>query len=235
MPSRNNRGFLPETDGAMLAWSAHFLREIESDPQGFGLSQQAVDRYRQLHEAFAALLQQCLPELRYKVVVIEKNAARAALKQEARWLVKQIDGTVRLSDAQRTELGLNVPRAAARCAVPADSPTVALEVPRGRLVGLHLRDAQAGRRGLPPGVKGALVFMWAGGMPDNDLAKWPLYTSTTKTNLQMDLTHCEPGETVWVAVRWVNSRLEAGPASTPVSVRLGYGFQQKLGSVKQAA
>jgi hypothetical protein len=78
--------FLPKRDADMAGWSASFLAKIEDWREELGFSQQTVDDYRALHEAFRTALAESLPGTRSRSTTTRKNADRARLKAEARRL-----------------------------------------------------------------------------------------------------------------------------------------------------
>ena len=74
------------------------------------------------------------------------------------------------------------------------------------------------------GVIGAVIYTCVcAAAPGND-AKWEItrLSSTPRIVLQFG-PDLPPGTQVWFGARWLNPRLQAGPASNPVGTHLGGG------------
>ena len=142
--------FLPDKDAALLAWSLNFSTLITATPTAYGLVAADATAYAALHTAFATAMAACDPGVRNKAAVADKNDARTALKDSARLLAKRVAGTPSVTDAQKFELGLNVP--ATPTPIPAPDGVPARRPcrsgagergrPRGRCRRFHGRRAQ---------------------------------------------------------------------------------------------
>ncbi len=95
-----NMSFLPNTDAALLAWSLNFNTLITATPTAFGLTAALATAYGTLHAAYATALAACDPAVRNKSAVWTENAARLAVKNDARSLAKLVDGTTSVTNAQ---------------------------------------------------------------------------------------------------------------------------------------
>jgi hypothetical protein len=75
--------------------------------------------------------------------------------------------------------------------------------------------------GKPAGVKGASVCWFAGDAPPADPALWHFGANTTRNVVDVMLpTDTTPGSKVWLTAFWFNNKMEAGPASIPVSIHI---------------
>src|SRR5260221_10987595 len=84
------KGFLPNTDAALLAWSLNFSTRITAGPVPLGLTALQATAYAALHTSYATALAACDPGERSKSLVAAKNTARLALKTSARLLAKLV-------------------------------------------------------------------------------------------------------------------------------------------------
>src|SRR4051812_8301645 len=115
--------FFPSRDDALLAWSAHFRDLIVATPTTYGLTAPLATAYGVLHDAFADALAAAAPATGKKPATSAKNAARLALKSDARLLASLITGTASVTDAQKIELGLTVRAAPSPIPPPSGRPT----------------------------------------------------------------------------------------------------------------
>jgi hypothetical protein len=225
------RGIFPNTDSGLLGWSLNFSDQINSNPDGVGLSPQQAAEYAALHGQFAAAMLAVDPAVRSKTTTAAKNEARDALKNQARRLANLIYGTAGVTDAQKITLGLTVRKARTTAAVPAAAPQLTVLTVSGWTVKLMLKDATSStNRGKPAGVAGASVFSYAGTTPPTELTDWKFRGNTGRTSLDVNFSSTlAPGTQVWLSAFWFNTRHESGPTCAPVSTNL------QGGSVSMAA
>lgn len=226
MASSKNRGFLPQTDAALLAWSVNFKTLITATPTAFGLVAAQATAYGALHDTFAAAYQVAKdPDTRTKPNVAAKDAARAALKDDARLLAKLVEGTASVTDAQKYSLGLNVRKQPTPVPAPTTRPGVDLVSAIGRTVTIHIHDsASSSKRGKPAGATAAWVYTFVGAEYPSDPTLWDFQGATTKAKYEITFANDLPGGTqVWVCAAWINGKQEAGPASVPITTNLQGG------------
>ena len=219
MTARTNRGFLPQSDPALLAWSLNFSTRITANADSFGLTDALADAYEFLHNAYAAALASCDPGERSQSLVSAKNLARTNLKADARLLANLVEGTAVVTDQQKIDLGLNVRRPPVPSPVPSTSPVVEVVSVNGRLVTLKLRASNT-TSGKPRGVSGASVFSHYGSEPPTTASGWKMEAMTGRTTVQILLDDAETAGTVYVTAFWFNGRKETGMASQPIAIHL---------------
>src|SRR3954451_9516140 len=219
------RSFLPNSDAALLAWSANFSALISAGPVPLGLTSAMATSYATLHADFATKLAAVDPGVRNKMAVSAKNASRLALKNSARLLASIINGQATVTDAQKIELGLTVRAHPAPVPPPAHFPQVVVKSVTGRMASLLLVDASTpGRRGKPVGVLGASLFSHVGATPPTDLADWKFEGNTGRTKFDVTFpSDTAPGAMVWLTAFWFNPRKQSGPACPPVCTNLPGG------------
>ncbi|HEY7116316.1 MAG TPA: hypothetical protein VH475_07010 [Tepidisphaeraceae bacterium] len=243
------KGFLPNADAALLAWSANFSARLSESGASYGISPEEAADYAAKHAAYADAFEAAAnPGTRSRSDTVRKNEARAALRGAAGNLASIIKGQPTVTDAGRILLGL-VPRPAGRAALigrPAAAPFLAVLAVSGRSVRLRLSDADSARTGKPAGVLGAMLFSYTApaaagppaptveGLPPADLQAWRFEGHTTRTTIELAFpSDLAPGSQVWLTARWLSPRLQSGPIATPVSTHLGGGVS--LGSTLRLA
>ena len=223
--------FLPNKDTALLAWSLNFNTLITATPTAYGLSAGLATGYGTLHTNYATALAACEPGSRTRSAVSTKNAARLALKNDARSLAKLVDGTTSVTNAQKLSLGLTVKSSPSPIPAPSSAPGLDVVSVSAWTVKVKLHDSTSGaKRGKPAGVSGASVFSFAGAAAPADISLWKFEGNTGRTTVNVVFPNTlAPGAQVWLTAFWFNGRKQSGPASAPVSTNL------QGGSVSMAA
>jgi hypothetical protein len=103
------RSFFTGKDAQLYTGSNAFSSQISAMPQAFGLVEAQATAYAALNADFSAKwLAATNEETRTKAAIVAKNTAARNLRLAAADLAKIIDGTPTVTDAQKTDLGLNV-------------------------------------------------------------------------------------------------------------------------------
>jgi hypothetical protein len=217
--------FFPFTDSGLLAWSSNLSNRINADPGAFGISPLVAANYASLHEIYAdAYLAASDLGRRCKVIVAQKNIARANLKQAARQIVATVRGTPSVTIEQKLELGITIPRSPTRIGPPESAPSIIILSVVGHRVRIRLMDAQAPRRGRAPGIEGACVFSHAGEEHPTQISDWTF--NGTFSRMEFDLNFpsaLAPGTKLWFTAFFYNPRNERGPAAEAISTHLQGG------------
>lgn len=222
------KDYLPKNDADLLAWTANFAAKINAAPADFGLTAPVAADYLGKQAAFAAALKTATnPDTRGKRTVYLKNQAKKALMTLARQVAKQVTGTMTVTDDQRQELGLPIPKGHRTPTPPPETaPALFATSVDGRIVTLELRQG-TGRRGKPAGVASAIVFTASTAVGQNPPAAgdsaWQFAQNTSLTTVQIDCGPSATGDTVHFTAFWCNSKAESGPAAKAISVPLPAG------------
>ena len=215
-----SRTFYNGTDAELVNTSATFSRLINADPTAYGLQILQCTDFAVLNSAYASAYHAATaPGTRTTVAVAEKNAARADLVASARLLSNIIDSTLTVTEAMKLELGIPPRGGMTRVPVPSTVPWIDVVSVVGRTVKLRLKDSVSPGRGLPSGVRTALIYSFVGETPPEKLTQWKFESLVTKaTN---DITFPDSvanGSQAWFVAEWNNNRAESGPTGAPVGV-----------------
>lgn len=227
-----HRCFLPTTDRGLLAWSANAAKRVAAQPGLYNVSAQRAAAYVATQGAYAAALKRATePRTRGPVSVQAKNMAKKALDQASRELARWVRAQPGLTEAERVDLGLLVPRKGSRVGVPTTRPVVFAQAAAGDRLEVRLADSvlPAGR-GRPRGVKGALIFIHVGAAQPEHLEGWKQVVLTVERRVRVDVWWPKAdrgslGVVVWVTARWRNGRGECGPLSEPVRLVMQPGVR----------
>ena len=155
-----------------------------------------------------------------------KNTAKRAAIDNVRMLGRLVQGTAGVTPAQKQDLGLN-PRDVVPSPIPPPgaAPQLAVLSVNGHLVRIRLSDpASPARRGLPPGVKGAIVMSYVGEDAPADPSLYKMEGPVSRTNPAVLFPNTlEPGAKVWLTALWFNGRMQLGPACAAVGTNIGFG------------
>lgn len=215
------KDFFPDREAEMVTWSQLFAERIASDPQAVGLSQEQCDAYLVVQQAFANAYQiSQAPATRTTPAISTKNDCRRAMETMSRQYARIIQSQPQVSDAQRSELGLNIRQTSTPALpTPGEAPTVRVMAVNGTQLKLWLLDSTtSGRHARPRGVAGAQIFTHTGDQPPADIARWTFqgnHANTKPTIIVADAK--QPFMKVWVTAKWYRPTGEAGPACVPVS------------------
>lgn len=229
--------FLPRRDNELVIWAENFSRCISLAATDYGLTEaQAAGFAAKLAVLVESIRPVSVPATRAPYFVAVKNAARDALKDDARALAAIVRAHPGLADVQRIQLGLGV-RAETR--KRGTRPTVE---PRLRIISAsectviaRLED-KSSSRGRPRGAIGAAIFRHVGPNPPARLCDWKLWGHTTKTKIPVRFEgDTPPGSRVWLTAYWLGPRLKHGPACGPVGTNLPGGFAVRASGMTLAA
>ena len=219
------RNFYYGKTADVVAGSDNFASLIATGFAGYGLTSAQATAFGTLNAALQTAWSESFePTTRTRVAIATRNQAVKNMRASAILLAKIIYATPTVSDAQLVGLGL-LPRAT-RTPIPAPTtaPVVEVGVVSGRVVNLRLHPADAERRGIEAGARGANVYSYVGPTPPTDPRDYHFEGMATRAITQVLFPNDVPsGATVWLSACWVSGRGQTGPASAPVSFTLQGG------------
>ncbi|MGC4031696.1 MAG: hypothetical protein QM754_08180 [Tepidisphaeraceae bacterium] len=222
------KDYLPKTDAGLLAYTTNFSTIINLEPVALGISVAIASDYATKQAAFATALAAATNEgTRGKRTIFLKDEARKVLVKLTRQLVQQIGKTMSVTNDQRQQLQIPIPKGT-RTPQPAPeiAPVASVVSTDGRNVTLELRQTRT-RRGKPDGVATAMIFLAStetglSAPPVGDPA-WQFALNTSQTTVEVPCGTSATGDTVHFIAFWCNAKAESGPVSKAVSVALPAG------------
>jgi hypothetical protein len=216
-------------DAEWYNWGGSFVEQIMLSPTAFSLTSSQASEVQLAFNLFSIAYKAAIdPKTRSKPNVQAKNDKLKAFRIAARQAVGIIQASQTVTNQQRVQLGLRVRKVdPTPTPVPGFAPSVSAIVTGPQSARFSARDAGAqDRRAKPFGVKFVRVVAYFGTSPVGDPRSWALLSEGGKADVDFYWSNIAQQTTVWFAASWVNTRGEAGPFSTPVSVRLaGSGVQ----------
>ncbi len=159
-----------------------------------------------------------------------RNNARTALLADIRGVVAIVRAQEDITDAQKIELGLSVPRQRRNAIAPPDvAPSRQLASVVGHRVQVLLFDQEADRPRRPRDIAGAAIYLHVGEQPSGDPHSWRRMGSATRARHVVKLpTTLPPGTKFWLAAAWYGTRAQVGPTSTPASGWIQFGGPMEM-------
>ncbi len=217
--------YLPTRESELVTWSTSFAQVIAAGATAYGLTDLQSDAYGEAQSAFVAAHQTANdPATRSPANIEAKNAAKSALITLTRQLVKVVQAWPDITDQKRVALGITVPDdEPTPVPVPDTSPRIEITSVDGWMISFQLYDGGSTSRAKPEGVQGAYVYRYVGETPPSDVDAWTMAGSTSKTESKVVIpSSVAPGTKVWLTAAWVNTKLQTGPACTPISRHVGF-------------
>ncbi len=224
--------FLPTRDADLINWARGFSRLLNETPDAFGVSPAQAATFASLADTYTsayALTQS--NTTRTPSRILAKNKAKESLIADARALSKQIQSAPSVTNEQKAQLGLAIPREAVRVARPKSAPQLFIMSTVGRCVTIRLCDADhPTKRGRPAGVAFATILTYVGNKAPADIGEWRFAGNTSKvTKHRVHFPASVPaGSKVWITAMWYNSRAEQGPVAMPKETHIADGLTRPL-------
>lgn len=221
--------YFPSTDSGMLNWAQGFSGFINAGPEAYGLTIEDAAAYTAAVTAYAdALTVATNSGTRTTPTIQDKNTKKKDLIAATRPLVNTIQAFSGTTDMMRADLQITIrDTEPTPVPVPVTSPTLNVVSVFGRTIKFHLRDGDTESRARPEGVKGAVIHYAVGDTFPQDLSGWVFKGNTTKTTVDVTIPSNVPaGSKIWLLAQWTNTKLQTGPACTPVWTSIADGMTQ---------
>lgn len=215
--------FLPRRDADLVIWSNNFATQVAALTTQVGITAAQSTAFAALNTAWVNAYTVATNSMtRSPGNIILKDEAKAAMVANARVLAGIAQKHPETTDAQRADLGINVPKQRAPIGVPAVSPVIRVTGANGRTLTVSLKDPNGTNRGLPAGVAGIALFSHVGASAPVNIDDWKFEGNTGRTVVDVAFdASLPPGTTVWLTAFYFNPRKESGQASDPVSKTFG--------------
>jgi hypothetical protein len=210
--------YLPSREAELVTWTQTFSTLISAAPTSYGLSAAQATAFATLKTNWVNTYNTANSlGTRTSSAVAAKNTAKAAVIANARLLVRIVQATPTVTDAQKTDLGITVRDSEpSPIPPPATAPDIDIISVISNTVRIRLHEAgDSSRRGKPAGVAGAAIFSYIGTTPPPLESDWTFEGLTTLTQIDINFPAETPaGSQVWLTAFWRNPRDQSGPAAT---------------------
>ena len=152
-----------------------------------------------------------------------KDHARDAFQDTIRPLVRRLQASPDVDDAERAAMGITVPdREGAPEGPPKSRPVVTVDTSQRLQHTIAFADeATPTRKAKPAGVLGAEIWVKIGDPPPTDPKELSFLSTDTRTPYVAHFNGDTAGQTAHYMLRWVNTTGEKGPWSETASATIG--------------
>ncbi|MBX3395393.1 MAG: hypothetical protein KF841_08490 [Phycisphaerae bacterium] len=215
--------YIPAADAEFQAWQTNFVNYANANLAALGLTaadmapiDTAQTEWESAYPAHVTAVASA------ESARAAKDAARAGYVSLVRSLVRRLQASPQVNDAERAALGITIPDSnPSPIGPPATAPLGSIEC-SGRL--RHKIDfvdeSTPTRKAKPLGVLGAEIWGAISDTPPTDPSQFIFRGLSTRAPLVVTYPGSDGGRMAWYWLRWVNSRGEKGPWSNPVNATI---------------
>lgn len=207
--------YLPGPDADFENWVSNFVTYANANLAALGLVAADMAPITAAQTAFVNNLTAHLAAAAAaKSARQAKTDARATLTTNLRALVRRLQASPLVSDAERSSLGITVRGDNAPIGPPTTSPLVTVECGNRLQHVLRFVDAaNPSRRAKPAGVMGVEIWSKVGTAPPANESELRFVAVDTRAPYTLDFDLADGGKTAYYWLRWVNPTGERGPWS----------------------
>jgi hypothetical protein len=209
--------YLPKNDGKLLDWMIQFLNFLSTAMERFGFPSEVFNRLKTLLNDFEHKLEVAeSPESCTPTNIRRKNTAKATLKSTIRQTVKEyLAYNHNVTDDDRVGLGIPIHKKTHTPAPVADAAPD-FDIDSGtvyRLIIYFFESGGSHRKAKPAGQHGAEIAWEISDTPIIEVSKLTHSSFDTRTPCILEFEGNQRGKTLYLALRWENTRGLKGPWS----------------------
>lgn len=207
--------YLPGPDADYQAWVTNFVTYANANLAALGLTAGDMLAVTAGQTAFNSGFTAHIAAKQAAMAAKQtKDEARATCTAAIRPLVRRLQASPQVSDAERASLGINVRTQPGPIGPPTTAPLVSIECGQRLQHTLRFVDASTPtRRAKPPGVMGVEIWNKVGTTPPVGEGELRFVAVDTSAPYVLDFDAVEGGKTAYYWLRWVNPTGERGPWS----------------------
>ena len=216
--------YIPRGDADFNAWQANFVTYANANLADLGLVLPDLISIMSAQGAWTpSLTAHVAAQANAQAACATKNANRTVLETSIRALVRRLQASPSVSDAEREALGITVADSAATAAaIPATRPICQVDARQRLQHTIEFADeGTPTRKAKPAGVMGAEIWVLIGPTPPVDPSELTFLAVDTRTPYTTDFDGADGGKQAHYMLRWVNTRGETGPWSETATATIG--------------
>lgn len=212
--------YIPGADASFDAWQANFVSVVGGNLAGYGLVAGDLAPITTAQTAWSTSFpDHQTAQAAAQAAKQTKDADRSALEAAVRLVVRKIQATPTVSDADKAAAGITVPDSTPTpSGPPTTAPVAKVDTSQRLQHTVHFTDsATPTSKAKPPGVRGCEIWMKVGTPPPASASDLHFVTLDTRTPHVITFDGADANKTVTYWLRWVSTRGETGPWSAAVS------------------
>lgn len=205
--------YIPGPDASFQAWQSNFVTYANANLAGLGLTAPDMVPVTAAQATWAAAFPAHVAAVNAaKAAKQTKDEARKAYVAVIRPLVRRLQASAVVSDAEKASLGITVAQTPGPIGPPTAAPLVTIEC-GARLQQLlrFVDESTPTRRGKPPGVLGVEIWNKVGTTPPTGESDLRFVAVDTNAPYLMTFDSADGGKTNYVWMRYVSPTGERGP------------------------
>ncbi len=215
--------YIPSGDAPFDAWQINFVTYVNANLANLGLVAADVVSLNATAATWTAdYPNHITAQASAQSARQAKDGARDGLEGAVRPLVRQLQASGQVDDAERAAMGITVPDDLATPAgPPATRPVVAVDTSQRLQHTIRFADeATPTRIAKPAGVMGAEIWVKVGDPAPVDPGELSFLTLDTRTPHVAAYAGADGGQTAHYMLRWVSTTGEKGPWSETASATI---------------
>ena len=216
--------YIPRGDADFNAWQANFVTYANANLANLGLAIPDLMSILSAQGAWTpSLTAHVAAQANAQSARATKDGNRTVLESLIRALVRRLQASSSVSDAEREALGITVPDlGAAAAASPSTRPICQVDTSQRLRHTIDFTDESTPtRKAKPAGVMGAEIWVKIGPTPPVDPSELTFLAVDTRTPYTTDFDGADGGKQAHYMLRWVNTRGETGPWSETATATIG--------------
>ena len=216
--------YIPRGDADFNAWQANFVTYANANLANLGLAIPDLMSILSAQGAWTpSLTAHVAAQANAQSARATKDGNRTVLESLIRALVRRLQASSSVSDAEREALGITVPDlGAAAAASPTTRPICQVDTSQRLRHTIDFTDESTPtRKAKPAGVMGVEIWVKIGAPPPVDPSELTFLAVDTRTPYTTDFDGADGGKQAHYMLRWVNTRGETGPWSETATATIG--------------
>jgi hypothetical protein len=207
--------YIPGPDASFQAWQNQFVTYANANLAALGLVAADMTPVTAAQATWSTAFPAHVAAVNAaKAAKQSKDEARAAFVGVIRPLVRRLQASALVSDAEKASLGITVAQEPTPIGPPTAAPMVTIECGTRLQHSLRFVDAaNPTRRGKPAGVLGVEIWNKVGTTPPTSEAELRFVAVDTSAPYVMSFDSADGGKTNYVWMRYVSPTGERGPWS----------------------
>lgn len=207
--------YIPGPDANFQAWQTNFVTYANANLAALGLTAADMTPITAAQSGWATAFPAHVTAVAAaKAAKQAKDEARAAYVGAIRPLVRKLQASTLVSDAERAALGITVRQEPTPNGPPTTAPIATIECGNRLQQSIRFVDsATPTRKAKPAGVLGAEIWHHVGTTPPASEADLRFVAVDTNAPYVMNFSAADGGKNNYVWVRWISPSGERGPWS----------------------
>ena len=216
--------YIPRGDDEFNAWQANFVTYANANLANLGLAPPDLLSIMGIQSVWTpSLTAHVAAQAAAQSARATKDGNRTMLETSIRALVRRLQASPSVSDAERAALGITVPDSGmAAAAMPVTRPLCRIDTSQRLRHTIDFTDESTPtRKAKPAGAMGAEIWIKIGPTPPVDPSELTFLAVDTRSPHTTDFDGADGGKQAHYMLRWVNTRGETGPWSETASATIG--------------